>query len=276
MNRSLIDWSKVEKNILGPEPDWVQSQRKVNHLTNLKIKVTPWTPAEDTLLKNMLKEFRYSYKDLSKELQRSEGAIQRRILDLGLKERPVKADNHISWTQDEYARLAQMIKQRFSYELMSDELGKSSKAIRGRVYDMYLTENLDKVAGMIGVGGWGDGRPERPISHRLLTAAEKEQVKIDLTKCVGLLKGLICSHYDSNDYWQRELCMNWNDMCTAGEISCDACTSFIRIRPQYCKRCGATFLKREKVNICDRCVGIRKKQHQRKWVVLHRQKKMAS
>lgn len=46
-NRTLIDWSKVEKNILGPEPDWVHDQRKVNHLTNLKIKTTSWTTTED-------------------------------------------------------------------------------------------------------------------------------------------------------------------------------------------------------------------------------------
>ena len=272
-NRTLIDWSMVERNILGKEPDWVKKQREADYLKNLKVKTTPWSKAEDEKLKYLLKQFRYSYRDLSKQLHRTEGAIQRRINDLGLKERPLKADNHTKWTDEEYVKLGEMIKQRLSYELMSDELGKSSKAIRGRVYDMYLTENIDKVAAMIGNGRWGDGRPERKITSRLLNAAEKEQVKDNLTKLAGMLKVLICKHYNDSDYWQRELCMNWDDGCTAGEINCDACTSFIRIRPQYCRRCGVTVIARKKTDMCDRCKVARKKQYQRKWIALHGGKK---
>jgi hypothetical protein len=230
-NRGMIDWSKIEQNILGKEPDWVKKQREADYLKSLKIKTAPWTKEEDNRLKDLVKQFRYGYKDLSEILHRSEGAVGRRILDLGLKERPLKADNHISWTQDEYLKLGEMIKQRLSYELMSDKLGKSSKAIRGRVYYMYLTENLDKVAAMIGNGNWGDGRPERIISSRLLSAAEKEQVKQDLSKFAGIIKGLICQHYSDNDYWQRALCMNWDNGCTVGEVNCDSCNSFVRIRP---------------------------------------------
>lgn len=272
-NQLMIDWSKVEMNILGEEPAWVKKQREVSYSKNLKIKNTPWTKPEDENLMKLLKEFRYDYINLSQKLQRSEGAIQRRINDLGIKERPLKADNHTPWTDDEYLKLSEMLKQRVNYELMSCELGKSSKAIRGRVYNMYLTESIDKVATMIGTGNWGDGRPERKISHRLLSSTEKAQVKSDMTRFVGLLKGLICSHYSDNDYWQRELCMNWNDGCIAGELNCDNCTSFIRIQPQYCNRCGATFLKRKKADICDRCAVARKKQYQRKYMTLYGEKK---
>lgn len=268
-NRTMIDWSKVEKNILGKEPAWMPKQREADYLKNLKVRTTPWTKSEDAKLAHLLKQFKYSYSDLSKLLRRSEGAIQRRIHDLGLKERPLKADNHTPWTPEEYIKLGEMIKQRLSYELMTDELGKSAKAIRGRVYSMYLTENLDKVAAMIGNGQWGDGRPERIISSRLLNSSEREQVKQDLSKIAGILKGLVCKHYNDNDYWQRDLCMNWDDGCTAGELNCDDCTNFIRIRPQYCRRCGVTIISRKKTDICDRCKVARKKQYQRKWMALH-------
>lgn len=267
-NRSMIDWSKVEQRILGQEPNWVKAQREADFQTKSKIKTTPWTRSEDELLKSLLKQFRYSYKDLSKRLLRTEGAIQRRITDLGLKERPLKADNHILWTAEEYHMLGEMLKQRLSYELMSERLGKSVKALRGRVYDMYLTENLDKVASLIGNGHWGDGRPERKITHRLLTGSEKQQVKNDIAKIAGILKGVIRKHYNDNDFWQKDLCMNWKDGCTAGETNCDDCKSFIRIRPQFCRRCGVTFIKREKTDLCDRCKVMRKKQYQRKWVAL--------
>lgn len=272
-NQTMIDWSKVEKNILGKEPVWVEKQRKADYLKNLKVKTTPWTKAEDEKLKYLLKQFVYSYSELSKQVHRTEGAIQRRINDLGLKERPLKADNHTKWTDDEYLKLGEMIKQRISYELMSDELGKSSKAIRGRVYDMYLSENIDKVAAMIGNGMWGDGRPERKISSRLLNAVEREQVKDNLTKLAGIFKGIICKHYDDSDYWQKDLCMNWDDGCTAGEINCDSCTSFVRIRPQYCRRCGVTIITRKKTDMCDKCKVARKRQHHRKWMALYGGKK---
>lgn len=267
-NRTMIDWSKVDPDILGEEPSWVKTQREADFKKNSKVKMTPWAKSEDELLKSLLKQFKYSYSDLSKRLHRTEGAIQRRITDLGIKERPLRADNHVKWTDAEFEKLTKMIKQGLSYELMSDVLGKSSKAIRGRVYMMYLTENLDKVAVMIGKGSWSDGRPERPITHRCMNAAEKAQVCDNLTTIVTILKHKISEHYEGSDYWQRELCAKWDDLCLAGEPGCDYCESFVRIRPQYCRRCGATFLKREKADICDRCKVMRKKQYQRKWMVL--------
>ncbi len=272
-NRGMIDWSRVEKNILGKEPGWVKKQRKADYQKNLKVKTTPWTVAEDKKLHDLLKQFKYSYTDLSKLLRRTEGAIQRRVVDLGLKERPLKLDNHTKWTPQEYLRLGEMIKQGLSYELMSDELGKSTKGIRGRVYSMYLTESLDKVVALIGDGVWGDGRPKRKISSRLLNAVEREQVKQDMSKLAGLLKGLVCKHYNDNDYWQRDLCMNWDGVCTAGETNCDDCSSFVRIRPQYCRRCGVTIIQRKKTDMCDRCKEARKKAYQRKWMVMHGGKK---
>lgn len=269
INRSSIDWSRVEKNILGIEPEWVQRQRKADFLRNQRVKTGPWSVAEDQKLKYLLKQFQYTWPEISKILRRTEGAIQRRISDLQIKERPLKADNHIPWTDEEFDQLAEMIKQSVSYELMSEALGKSTKAIRSKAYCVYLTENLNKVASMIGNGNWGDGRPELTISHRLLSAEEKTLVKKDISIIAGILKSVICKHYDDNDYWQKELCSNWDNGCKAGEINCDSCTSFVRILPQYCKRCGATFMKRKKADICERCAQARKKQHQKKWAVLH-------
>ena len=270
LNRTMIDWSKVELNILGKEPDWVKKQRETDYLKGAKVKTTPWTKTEDEVLRNLLKQFRYSYIDLSKKLQRTEGAIQRRISDLGLKERPLKADNHTLWTDREYQMLAEMIKQRLSYELMSDKLGKSSKAIRGRVYAMYLTENLDKVATLMGKGSWGYNRPERKITHNCLNTEERIKVKNDLSKLLAILKGAISKYYEGSEYWQRGLCENWENQCLAGQTSCDFCESFVRLKPQYCRRCGVTILKREKADMCDRCKVMRKKQYQRKWMVLNR------
>lgn len=268
VHKDMLDFSEFEVNMLGKEPKWVEEKRK-NDIAAARYKKTPWTKEEDNSLISMINSYKYSYREISERLKRTEGAIQRRVIDLGIKARPLKAENHTKWTEEEHKILTEMIKNRTSYELMPNRINKSSKAIRGKVFNMYLTENLDKVAAMIGNGTWGDGRPERPITHRLLNVAEKDQVKIDMTKFVGMLKGIICSHYDSNDYWQREMCMKWDNVCTAGETDCDSCTSFVRIKPQYCRRCGATILNRKQVTFCDKCLVARKKQYQRKYMALH-------
>lgn len=130
-NKAFLDFSNFETHALGNEPDWVKDKRRED---------------KDN------KQFRYTGMELSKLLMRTEGAIQKRIAALGLKERPVKADNHIKWTEEEELKLSELLKKGVGYESMSEQLGKSSKSIRGKVYRMYLTENLDKARSLIGKG----------------------------------------------------------------------------------------------------------------------------
>ena len=259
----------MEENILGLEPGWVKEQRKIDIETKIAYKKTPWTEIEDKKLLRLLREFKYSYLDLSKKLNRTSGAIQRRICDLGYRERPIKADNHISWTQEESSLIGELIKQGLSYPLIAEVIGKSEKAIRGKIYNMYLTENLDKVRAYIGNGSWGDNRPERSIKQRLLMSIEeKEKVKEDLSKLAGLIRAFAKSHYDYNDYWQKDMCTKWDGYCTASETNCDSCTSFVRIRPQYCVRCGRTFFERDETKVCKSCRVQRIKQFKRKYAVM--------
>jgi hypothetical protein len=149
-NRSFIDWSKVEKNILGKEPAWVDDIRKISQKRSLAVRQTPWTPEEDQILKSLLNEFKYTCFEIAVRLHRTEGAVMRRISTLQLKARPLKQDNHNLWTDEECRKLVDLLGRRTSYEVMTNELKRSSKAIRGKVYSMYKTENIDKAAAMIG------------------------------------------------------------------------------------------------------------------------------
>ncbi|MHC1722530.1 MAG: hypothetical protein AB9836_04910 [Aminipila sp.] len=268
-NRNFIDWSLIEENIFGTEPEWVKELRRVQYRKRKAYKQTPWTKAEDDYLKMLVNSFKYSYREISEKVQRTEGAIQRRLCDLKISARPLKADNHNNWIDEEIKSLEKGIKGRLPYEIIAEKINKSVKAIRGFVYRMYLTENIDKVAQLIGNGAWGDNRPPRTITHTTLSTAERLEVKKNMTQFVILLKGKICEHYESNDYWQREMCRHWNNGCEAGETNCDICQSFQRIRPQYCKRCGATFTDRNENLYCHKCRKQRKKQAQRKYAILH-------
>lgn len=274
-NQSFIDFSRFEENALGIEPEWAKEKRKRDCRRRQKITSNPWTPADDDKLKHLLSQYRYSYKDLSRELGRTEGAIQRRINDLKLKARPIKADNHIMWTPSEFETLGQMIKEGHSYEEMSQVIGKSAKAIRGRVFQMYLTENLDRARFHINGGIWGDGRPERQLRQRLqMSVEEKGSVQSDISKLIYLLlqraREISPVSEEYKDYWQKDMCANWDNAvgCTAGESSCDTCTSFQRIQPQYCKRCGITFYTRRESLFCPDCLKAKRNQYLKKSAVL--------
>ena len=270
-NKAFLDFSKFEPCALGEEPAWVQEKRRQDYSDRLQIKNAPWTSHEDEKLIRLVRKQRYGFRELSQMMKRTEGAIQRRLTDLGIKDRPVKADNHTNWTDEEFAVLGQMIIAGKKYEQMAAVIGKSVKAIRGRVYQMYITENLDKVREMIGSGPWGSGRPERKIKQYLLmNLEEKAQTKELMTRLAAIIRNQYKQNFDDCDYWQKDLCQHWEGYCTVGETDCDNCVSFQRIKSQYCKRCGKEFLERKENLYCKDCREARKKQYLKKKALLDR------
>lgn len=185
-NRSFIDFSKMEPLALGEEPPWVSEQRK-NDFKSFSIqRKDPWTKDEDGRLIFLLKQQKYGYAELSKMLCRSAGAIQRRCTDLGLKERPVKADN-AAWTDGDYEMLADGIRSGFSYAMISEQIGKSEKAIRGKVYTVYLTENADKIRDMMKGEKWGSGAPAPTVKQAIHLSRVKAETEHLLERLAGVL-----------------------------------------------------------------------------------------
>lgn len=268
-NRSFIDFSKMEPLALGEEPPWVAEQRRNDFQSNITLRKDPWTPEEDNHLKMLLSQHKYGYAELSKKLCRSAGAIQKRCCDLGIKERPVKASSHskeAKWCDSDYQVLADGIRSGKSYVTIAEEIGKSEKAVRGKIYTVYLTENADKIRTMLGNGKWGDGAPVPNVKQALCLSQHRATVKKYMSLMVAALK------YHMNElgydpYFQRFMCMNWDDFegCIAGCTDCDSCTEFRRIKPQYCARCGYTFYERLENKFCEKCRAIRKKNAQRKY-----------
>lgn len=277
-NRSFIDFSKMEPLILGEEPPWVAEQRKKDYKANALQRKDPWTAEEDSRLKMLLKQHMYGYAELSQMLCRSEGAILRRCIDLRIKERPLKADNHgkeAQWTERDFEILAEGIKNGDSYAVIGKSIGKSEKAIRGKVCFTYLTENADKVRTYLGDGAWGSGAPIPTVKQAVHLSRTRTATKNDLEVLCAVLKyrTLQLRGADYDHYFQRAMCMHWDALtgvCTAGEKDCDFCNHFERIKPQYCVRCGATFYEREENSRCARCRAARKSQYARKAAVLNR------
>ncbi|MBR2081371.1 MAG: hypothetical protein IJ980_07035 [Oscillospiraceae bacterium] len=281
-NRSFLDFSKMEPLALGEEPDWLVEQRKKDAKAFSLQRKDPWTPGEDHQLARLLREHKYGYAELSAILNRSAGAIQRRCTDLGLKERPVKADNHSAeskWTERDYEILAEGIRNGDSYTVIGNAIGKSEKAVRGKVYFVYLTENADKVRAYLGDDPWGYGAPEPTVRQARHLSRTRTETQAMLEQLAGVLRyrTLELKKGDYDNYFQRAMCANWDDMrscCTAGGEDCDACAAFVRIRPQYCVRCGGTFYERTENRICAPCRAARKKQAQKKWRKLYGNQKL--
>lgn len=188
-NRSFLDFSKMETLTLGKEPEWVNEQRKKDYTSNALQRKDKWTPYEDDKLRYLLKQQKYGYAEVAEILHRSEGAIQRRCADLGIRERPVKADICGNlWTDDMYRIIAKGIKNGDSYSLIANRIEKSEKAVRGKVYNKYLTESADKVRTMIGDGQWGDNAPEPKVKQALYLSHTRRVCRQNLTDLVGLLK----------------------------------------------------------------------------------------
>lgn len=275
-NRSFIDFSRMEPFSLGKEPEWVDEQRRKDYKAFSLQRKDPWTPAEDAKLLYLLEKQEYGYKELSAILRRSAGAIQRRCTDLGTKYRPVKADNHSvesTWTDEDYDVLAEGIKNGDSYTVIGNSLNRSEKAVRGKVYFVYLTESADKVRAMMGEGNWGDGAPEVLVKQGIHLSRCRSETRKNLSTLAGLLKYRM-NQLGYDPYFQRFMCMNWDDFegCSAGCTDCDSCLEFRRIRPQYCARCGSTFYERKENRFCQDCRRAKKKQAQKKWCALNRKR----
>ena len=267
--RSFIDFSKMEPLALGEEPDWVAEQRKKDFEAYAIQRKDPWGEDEDSRLKMLLSKHRYSWAEISEMMHRSHGAIARRCRDLGIKDRPVSMEltgKRGTWTSEDFEILADGIRHGDSYAAIGKAVGRSEKCVRSKVYNDYLTENADKVREMLGDGAWGHGAPEMDVRHGFYISRTRHQVRRDLSALATVLRKRM-NDLGYDPYWQRFMCMNWDDIggCSAGCTDCDSCTAFRRIQPQYCARCGGTFYERKENRFCAACRIARKKQAQRHW-----------
>src|SRR5690625_6652784 len=129
----MIDFSRVERLALGPEPKWVAEKRRADELRKShkpQPHNTPWSNGDITKLKWMLKQFKYTYPEISKELGRSHGAIKRKMFELDIKERPVPLNNHNKYTTYEVNKIIKLAKKGYCFDVIAKKQGKNGNAAR--------------------------------------------------------------------------------------------------------------------------------------------------
>lgn len=130
--RMHIDFNKFKENALGKEPDWVKDQRKAD-IEFAKYKVTPWTKEDDEIFKSLLKLYRYSYRELSIRILRTEGSIKRRINDLGLNTWPIREAPHSKWTDKQINTVIAMYNKGYRSAVIKEYIEKSEQSINGKI-----------------------------------------------------------------------------------------------------------------------------------------------
>ena len=133
-HKQILNFCHFEENMLGKEPEWVKEKRKADLSNPRKVNNNrPWTKEDDALLIQKTKSCRYTYKDLSKDLRRTENAIKRRLYDLGVPYRPVPLENHTKWTDEENNKMMELYKKGFDSYVIANILNKSQLSISDRI-----------------------------------------------------------------------------------------------------------------------------------------------
>lgn len=132
MNSTLINFAKLKPLALGKEPKWLEEQRRADTEKAYFMK-TPWTESEDNQLRRLVNAYSYSYRDISLKLRRTEGAIKRRFMALDIKGRPIKANNHNPWTEDESTKLIELYHKGHTPSTMANYIDRSAQACGGKV-----------------------------------------------------------------------------------------------------------------------------------------------
>lgn len=136
-HKELLNFAKVEENILGPEPDWVKVKRSADKMRSQRTWLsTPWSKQEDERLLQLVKQPSITYPELARLLNRTESSIKRRLYDLNSKFLPVRLNNHVKYTNDEVKLLRQMATAGYGYETIAERLGKSALGVRGKLERM--------------------------------------------------------------------------------------------------------------------------------------------
>lgn len=131
-HKHLLDFSKMEKNVLGSEPEWVKQKRAQDAKQARSYITDPWTDADDRKLDRLVREGTYTVDQLADIFHRTEQAVSRRIYDLCIDVRPQK-NKKKQWDEEETQKLIFLRQEGYSFEQIGKEVGRSASSCRGKM-----------------------------------------------------------------------------------------------------------------------------------------------
>ena len=136
VNKELIDFSKIKKNGIPPEPSWVDVERKNAIKNKPKKHKMKWTAEEDKQLIRLF-DRGLSYEEICKEMNRNYSGITHRLSRL---KKNLKVS--LRWTEEEVNMMYELeakglTDREIAYELGRERMHISNKRMRLRKQGMY-------------------------------------------------------------------------------------------------------------------------------------------
>ncbi len=127
-NPHRFNLSKMEKNILGVEPPWLERLRKI-HKKEPQRKGQRWTGIDNARIRNMLSCGEYKISDVCKALNRTERAIREKARRDKIPVN-IKKEKYSYWTDDEINKMLTMKKNMYTEDQIALVLKRPIKSVR--------------------------------------------------------------------------------------------------------------------------------------------------
>jgi len=128
-NKDAINFSKIERDELVPEPPWVELERKRDYKEIPKKQFKLWTSEEDRQLINLIRSGK-TYKQIATIMDRTSFSCEHRYSRLVKRQKAKLKKIQLPWTNTENNMMLDMEKQGLRDEEIAYKLGREPDHIR--------------------------------------------------------------------------------------------------------------------------------------------------
>lgn len=142
-HKHLINFARIEDNILPPEPSWVKEERRRDILASQKYNDHLWADLARDRLRELC-EYTTNLSDLERKLGRSREAIAQEMLRMGIKPRRNLNYKVKKWTKKEVQIMMQMRKKGLSWRKIARRLSRTEKSCRAKAAAEAAEKEMDQ------------------------------------------------------------------------------------------------------------------------------------
>ena len=141
-NQDVLHFERLEENLLGKEPQWAKDKRK-RDVENPYIH--NWTPEKESRLAAMLRQYKYTWQELEEEFGCCRQNLSKKMISMGIKERPIRTPNSREWTDEEMAAMEKAVLNGEAVRSIQEKIPrKTISAIQNKLFVTYGSKNVKK------------------------------------------------------------------------------------------------------------------------------------
>lgn len=129
-NKGVIDWSKLEENLLGAEPKWVAERRKIDFYNRISNRRKSWSITDEEYLRKLVESGK-DIVEIAKIMERGQEAVRRMCYLLYLP--PTKRVPQKRWSKADVEKALLMKSQGYHNSVIAQELGRTELSIADKI-----------------------------------------------------------------------------------------------------------------------------------------------